>query len=100
MAHESIPAHRAAELLSPDTQIIDVREPHEVRSGMLPGAQNIPVGELEHHLHRLSPGRPVAVICASGGRSLAAAELLVRRGFPRVVDLAGGMQATRAAATR
>jgi rhodanese-related sulfurtransferase len=95
MTFETIPAHRASELLGSDVQLVDVREHHEVATGMLPGARHIPLGDLELHLHTLSPHRPVAVICESGARSRTAAELLVQRGYDRVINLDGGMSAAR-----
>lgn len=95
MSFENFPARRASELLYDGAQVIDVREPNEVAAGMIPGAVNIPLPQLERRLHQISPDRPVAVICESGSRSSQAAELLVRRGFRRVVNLAGGMKAAR-----
>ncbi len=95
MNYENFPARRASELLYDGTQVIDVRDPNEVVAGMIPGAVNIPLPQLEARLYQISPDRPVAVICESGNRSTQAADLLVRRGFRKVVNLAGGMQAAR-----
>ncbi|MCB0974618.1 MAG: rhodanese-like domain-containing protein [Actinobacteria bacterium] len=76
-------------------QIIDVRTPDEVRSGMLPGAKNIPVGELGSRLGEIDKERPVLVVCRSGARSSRAAKMLSKAGYPDVINLSGGMMAYR-----
>lgn len=95
VSYDNIPARRVSELLPQGAQVIDVRERNEVVTGMLPGAINIPLAQLEARLHQLSPDRPVAVVCEGGSRSREAATLLVRRGFRKVVNLDGGMAAAR-----
>ncbi len=79
------------------TQVLDVREPAEVAEGTLPGAVNVPLGQLPSRVAELDPKRRVAVLCRSGGRSAHAAELLVDVGFTDVVNLDGGMLAYSAA---
>jgi rhodanese-related sulfurtransferase len=76
-----------------DTQLVDVREPAEVALGTLDGAVNIPLGELPGRLGELDADRRVVLLCRSGARSAAAAELLVSRSFVDVVNLSGGMLA-------
>ena len=61
--------------------VIDVREPYEYAEGHVPGAKLIPLASLPQRVSGLATGQPVYVICASGHRSLAAAEFLARRGF-------------------
>jgi rhodanese-related sulfurtransferase len=78
-----------------DGQLVDVRQPHEVTSGTLPGATNIPLDVLPQRLDELDRGRRVVLVCRSGGRSTTAAELLTAAGFADVVNLAGGMLAYR-----
>lgn len=94
MSFENLPAQRAGELPT-SVQVVDVRDRNELATGMLPGAINIPLGQLNERVHQLSPERPVAVVCESGGRSRQAADLLVRRGFRNVINLDGGMSAAR-----
>ena len=62
--------------------VIDVREPHEYAGGHVPGALLVPVSELRSRLSDVPRGRPVYVICASGNRSRAMADLLVDHGVP------------------
>jgi rhodanese-related sulfurtransferase len=61
--------------------VIDVREPAEYVSGHVPGAVLIPMSRLTTRLDELDRTGPVHVVCASGGRSSAMAEYLVRTGF-------------------
>ncbi len=41
-----------------DYNLVDVRQPQEYEHGHLPGAQLIPVGELEGRLKELNPDKP------------------------------------------
>ena len=41
-----------------DYNLVDVRQPQEYEHGHLPGAQLIPVGELEGRLEELNPDKP------------------------------------------
>lgn len=41
-----------------DYNLVDVRQPQEYAHGHLPGAQLIPVGELEGRLEELDPDKP------------------------------------------
>ncbi|MBU9765746.1 MBL fold metallo-hydrolase [Mycobacterium sp. TNTM28] len=73
-----------------DLQIVDVRNPGEAEAGMVPGAVNIPVGQLPNRIGELDPTRPTVVYCAGGYRSSVAASLLRRHGFTDVSDILGG----------
>jgi len=78
-------------LLADDIQLVDVREPFEVGTGTLPGAVNIPLGELPARVGELDPARRVLLLCRSGNRSGQAAQWLAAQGFGDVVNLTGGM---------
>jgi rhodanese-related sulfurtransferase len=78
-----------AAALADGAAVIDVREPAEYVSGHVPGAQLIPLGRLPQHLGDLPRGERVYLICASGNRSLAAADFLARAGID-AVSVAGG----------
>jgi rhodanese-related sulfurtransferase len=77
----------------PGLQIVDVRNPGEVAGGGIPGAINIPVGELPSRTDELDPAKPTVVYCAGGYRSSVAASLLRERGFADVSDILGGFGA-------
>jgi adenylyltransferase/sulfurtransferase len=75
--------------------LLDVREPFEAQIASIPGARLIPLGQLEARLVELEPwrSRDVVVHCRTGGRSRRACELLRSKGFERVSNLAGGIEA-------
>ena len=87
------PVAEWATVVDASTQVVDVREPREVLAGTLPGAINIPLGELSTRLGELDSRRRTVVLCRSGGRSTLAAQHLVAAGFEDVINLAGGMLA-------
>lgn len=93
MTHTDHPARDYEAAVGADGQLIDVREPDEVAAGTLPGAINIPLGELPARTKELDPRRRVVVLCRSGGRSTQASEFLAGEGFADVVNLEGGMLA-------
>jgi len=73
--------------------LLDVRQPGEYEKEHLPGALLIPLPQLESRLAELDADKPLIVYCAVGGRSRAAAEMLLGRGFKEVSSLAGGIKA-------
>lgn len=73
-----------------DLQVVDVRNPGEHALGTVPGAINIPVGQLPDRLSELDPTRPTVVYCAGGYRSSVAASLLRAHDFADVSDIVGG----------
>ena len=72
--------------------VIDVREPVEYREGHLPGAVNIPMGQLAARMGEIDRDRPVYVVCASGSRSSAMTDVLTAAGFD-ATNVAGGTSA-------
>lgn len=70
--------------------ILDVREPWEYVIAHI-GGRLIPQDEVPQRLTEIDRNREVIVQCHHGGRSQQVAELLKRSGFPRVVNLAGGI---------
>lgn len=73
-----------------DWTVIDVREPYEWRSGVVPGALRIPLGTLPERLAELDRNTPYALVCASGNRSQQAASFLADQGF-KTANVVGGM---------
>src|ERR1035437_10755714 len=61
--------------------VVDVREPGEYVGGHVPGATLVPMGQLSSRVHELPKDMPVYLICASGNRSLAMTNVLVRAGY-------------------
>jgi rhodanese-related sulfurtransferase len=80
----------AQRLVAAGARLVDVRSPGEFASGHLPGAVNIPVGEVGRRTGELGPpDTTVVVYCASGMRSAAAASALRKQGFKAVHNLGG-----------
>ena len=69
--------------------VVDVREPREYVSGHVSGATLIPMGHLPSQMAHLDREEPVYLICRSGNRSLAMADLLIASGFD-ARSVAGG----------
>ena len=78
---------------APAPFLLDVREPWEYQDGHVPGAQLIPLGELEQRLNEVPRDRPILAICHSGQRSLAAAGYLLHLGYASVSNVDGGTAA-------
>jgi rhodanese-related sulfurtransferase/transcriptional regulator with XRE-family HTH domain len=70
--------------------LVDVREASEWATGHLPGARLVPLGELRANPDGAALGDKVLFVCAKGGRSMAAAELVDARGGREVWSLDGG----------
>jgi rhodanese-related sulfurtransferase len=77
--------------------VLDVRSPDEYASGRVPGARNLPVGELASRLDELGDtrDREVVVYCERGPRARQAEAILVEAGYTRVRHLEGDMSAWR-----
>jgi adenylyltransferase/sulfurtransferase len=75
-----------------DLYILDVREPYEYQIANL-GGRLIPQNDVPRRLAEIDPNREVIVHCRSGVRSQRIAEFLSQSGYPRVVNLAGGILA-------
>jgi rhodanese-related sulfurtransferase len=91
--HQDHPVNDFATAVGENGQLVDVREPDEVAEGTLPGAVNIPVGDIPDRIGELDKSRRVVLLCRSGGRSTNAAEFLTASGFSDVINLEGGMLA-------
>jgi sulfur-carrier protein adenylyltransferase/sulfurtransferase len=75
-----------------DVQLIDVREPYEYQIAQI-GGKLIPQNDVPQRLAEIDRDREVVVHCRSGARSQRIAEFLKQTGYPRVVNLAGGILA-------
>lgn len=71
--------------------IIDVRAPAEFAVSHLPGAVNIPVGEVQQRLSEVPSDQQVVFICRSGARSMTASAIATRAGLKNVAHLEGGL---------
>jgi adenylyltransferase/sulfurtransferase len=74
-------------------QLIDVREVFEHEIARIDGAKLIPLQEISARAHELSSDEQIIIHCHSGKRSAEAVRLLRERGFQRVYNLDGGIDA-------
>ncbi|HYE77672.1 MAG TPA: molybdopterin-synthase adenylyltransferase MoeB [bacterium] len=87
-----VPPAEALAAVEAGAVLLDVRESEETREGHLPGAVCIPRGFLEMKIEGAVPDRstPIVAYCASGTRSLFAAQTLRGLGYENVRSMAGG----------
>jgi len=91
---DELAAHCAS---SPESVLLDVREPWEVAlaSIRLPGVvhRDIPLGSLAQRLGELDPSTSIVCICHHGVRSRQVVAFLDGQGWPSVYNLRGGVDA-------
>ena len=74
--------------------IVDVRKPEEFAEQHIPGAINIPLGELGSHIEDLNGKEKIITVCTKGGgRSEEAAIFLDLKGIKGATFLCGGTKA-------
>jgi phage shock protein E len=80
---------RAREWLKQGAVVIDVRSEAEFQERHLPGAINIPLGQLRDEIARHAPNQEQAILlhCLSGGRSGIGKGVLKRMGYGNVSNL-------------
>jgi NADPH-dependent 2,4-dienoyl-CoA reductase/sulfur reductase-like enzyme/rhodanese-related sulfurtransferase len=69
--------------------LLDVREPVELTVESVPGAINIPLGQLRKRLDELPRDREIHIICRSAQRAYYATRILLQNGF-NARNLSGG----------
>lgn len=69
--------------------VMDCRESFEFDDGHVPQAHHIPLNSIPDNLSAIPKDKKVYIICASGGRSMTAANYLEAQGYD-VVSVAGG----------
>lgn len=89
------PAKFAQKIAAEKGQVIDVRTPKEYKAGHIENAVNIHVydKDFEQRLDKLDKSKPVYVYCKAGGRSAEAVEIMQKKGFKKITELDGGMDA-------
>jgi molybdopterin/thiamine biosynthesis adenylyltransferase/molybdopterin synthase catalytic subunit/rhodanese-related sulfurtransferase len=80
--------------------IVDIRELNELREMPTPTSysRNVPMADLLHGQPAFAPTGKTLLVCASGRRSLAAAQELRERGLADIYSLRGGVKGLQAAA--
>jgi len=72
-------------------QFVDVRNIDEYNARKVKGFRNIPLNVLSKRLKELDPEVPVVLMCASGARSMKAAQILNKAGYKKLVNVRGGI---------
>lgn len=74
--------------------LLDVRTREEYNKGHLGGAINIPVDELHNRFSEIDKyiDKEIIVYCHSGKRSLMASEMLIKKGYPNITNMTGGIK--------
>lgn len=83
-------------IADPKVQLVDVRTIDEYASGTIGQAIQIDITSpdfIKNARKKLDKSRPVAVFCRSGVRSMRAAQMLGKEGFPIIYNLKGGILA-------
>ncbi|MBP9733536.1 MAG: molybdopterin-synthase adenylyltransferase MoeB [Candidatus Omnitrophica bacterium] len=76
-----------------DVVLLDVREETEFKICRIPGAKLIPLGQLPEFFSQLDPAKEMVVHCHHGGRSRKAIQFLKTKGFSKLTNLDGGIDA-------
>ncbi|MES1931301.1 molybdopterin biosynthesis protein MoeB [Salinisphaera shabanensis T35B1] len=90
-----VSAARAAELAHDGALLVDIREVDEIAEGTPVGAKPLGRGFLEMRIEQQvsDPNQTILLLCASGSRSLLAADQLSRLGYADVRSVEGGFDA-------
>lgn len=71
--------------------VVDVRSPFEFKQGAIENSQNIPFIDILEGRHSLPKDAPILLVCSIGGRSFAAAQILLEKKYREVYNLDGGL---------
>lgn len=86
------PQELKAELDGPTPPLLlDVREDEELAISRLSNAVHIRLADLPGRMDELDRSADIVVVCRSGARSDHATQFLLHQGFPRVRNLATGI---------
>ncbi len=85
---------------SKDVQVLDVRTAGEFKSGFIKNALQADwtnKDQFKDRIQYVDKNKPVYIYCLVGGRSAAAANWLREKGYSKVIELQGGINAWKAA---
>ena len=80
-----------------DMLLIDVRGQDELSEGYIEGSTLMPLWAIIKGTQRPPQNKPILLICAVGGRSLALGKLMSKNGWNEVYNLKGGISAWKKA---
>jgi len=76
-----------------DLLLVDIRNPDELTEGAIEGSELIPLMDIVKGRREVPQDKPILLICAVGGRSLALGKLMSKYGWPEIYNLKGGISA-------
>jgi hydroxyacylglutathione hydrolase len=79
-----------------DMTLVDVRNIHELGSGVIANSKLIHLGSVESRSDEIPHDKPVVIYCSSGYRGGTGASLLLRKGYSNVWNMLGGTNAWKA----
>lgn len=88
-AVDTVQWHEIDEIVANGGLLVDVRNPEELKLGIIKGAINIPLPELRDRMGELPKDKPIYVNCQVGLRGYLAARILTLNSF-KAVNLDGG----------
>ncbi|MGD8191343.1 CoA-disulfide reductase [Brevibacillus ginsengisoli] len=94
---ETVQWHEIDDIIASGGLLVDVREPIELEAGFIPGAINIPLGQIRDRMNELPKDQTIYVSCQVGLRGYLAARILSQYGF-NVKNLDGGYKTYAAVA--
>ena len=87
-----IDVHELHKKLHEDLTIIDIREPHELRSGAVPGVVNIPMMTFAlNHEDYVDKSKDIYIICEHGVRSVALIDVMQSL-YDNLINVIGGTE--------
>ena len=89
--HSALSGSNATQTLPVDSVLIDVRSPGEFSQGHIEGSANCPVGDIANRIAAICSDKSanIIVFCASGMRSSAARNVLMKMGYASVFNGGG-----------
>lgn len=92
-AYKTLSPKKAQQLIQSrkDLMIVDIRGREELREGWIEGSVIMPMPEILQGRQAPPKDRPILLVCAVGGRSLALGKAMTNYGWNEVYNLAGGV---------
>jgi len=72
-------------------RVIDIRQPAELNSGIIPGAEALPMHIIPLRINEFKQDEKLVLVCRSGARSAQACMFMQQQGYDNVFNLRGGM---------
>ncbi|UNT71648.1 CoA-disulfide reductase (plasmid) [Bacillus sp. N447-1] len=88
---DTVQWHEIDDIVEKGGYLIDVREPYELKQGVIKGAVNIPLDELRERIDEIPKDKELYITCKLGMRGYVAARLLMEKGY-KVKNVDGGFK--------